>query len=249
MAKLTLKFAERELQECALGTSPVTIGRLPDNRIVIDNPAVSGRHARVFREGSHYVVEDLKSTNGTFVNERPIARHTLLEGDVVLIARHSLVFSFAGGEQAGSAAGDDERLVPEAGGTMTLDTLKRKQMLSGLASGRPSQMHVVVPKTAIPSPPARTGSVRVVSGKSDRPEYALMAVTTIIGRAATAQIRTKGWFKPKVAAAITRKGDGFTVTPMGATVSVNGQKVSSRQNLSSGDLIEVGGLTLEFHLM
>jgi predicted component of type VI protein secretion system len=241
MAKLILKFAERELQQCAVGTSPVTIGRLPDNLIVIDNPAVSGRHARVFREGNHYVVEDLKSTNGTFVNERPIARHTLLEGDVVLVGRHSIVFSVTGGEQTPIAAG--------IGGTMTLDTLKQKQMLSGLASGRPSQMHVVVPKTAIPSPPARAGSVRVVSGKSDRPEYTLMAVTTIIGRAETAQIRTKGWFKPKVAAAITRKSDGFAVTPMGATVLVNGQKVSTRHDLSSGDLIEVGGLTLEFHLI
>ena len=85
MPKLTLKFEARELRECAVGAHPVNIGRLPDNTIVIDNPAVSGRHARVFREGNHYVVEDLKSTNGTFVNEKPIARHTLLEGDVVLV--------------------------------------------------------------------------------------------------------------------------------------------------------------------
>ena len=110
MAKLILKFAERELQECAVGTHAVSIGRLPDNLIVIDNPAVSGRHARVFREGKHYVVEDLNSTNGTFVNEKPIARHTLFEGDVVLVGRHSLVFSLAGGEQAPIAAGDAERI-------------------------------------------------------------------------------------------------------------------------------------------
>jgi pSer/pThr/pTyr-binding forkhead associated (FHA) protein len=233
MARLILKFAERELQECAVGTHAVSIGRLPDNLIVIDNPAVSGRHARVFREGKHYVVEDLNSTNGTFVNEKPIARHTLFEGDVVLVGRHSLVFSLAGGDQAPIAAGDAERI----GG---------KQTLSGLNSGRPSQMHVVVPKTAIPTPPARAGSVRVVSGKSDRSEYALMAVTTIIGKAETAQIRTKGWFKPKVAAAIARKGDGFTVTSMGAAVWVNGQKVSSRQDLADGDMIAVSGLTFEF---
>ncbi len=92
----------------------------------------------------------------------------------------------------------------------------------------------------------RTGSVRVVSGNADQSEYSLTAVTTIIGKAETAQIRTKGWFKPKVAAAIARKGDGFTVTPMGAAVTVNGQKMSSRQDLNSGDMIEVSGLTLEF---
>ena len=103
MPKLILRFDERELQECAVGTHPVTIGRLPDNMIVIDNPAVSGRHARVYQEGSHYVLEDLTSTNGTFVNDKPIARHTLLEGDVVLIGKQSLVFTQRGGEQAPTA--------------------------------------------------------------------------------------------------------------------------------------------------
>ena len=72
---------------------PISIGRLPDNTIVIDNPAVSARHARVYREGHQYVLEDLKSTNGTFVNDRPIARHTLLEGDIVLVGKHTLVFT------------------------------------------------------------------------------------------------------------------------------------------------------------
>lgn len=247
MPKLILKFDERELQECAVGKHPVSIGRLPDNMIVIDNPAVSGRHARVFREGNHYVVEDLKSTNGTFVNEKPIARHTLLEGDVVLVGKHSLVFSLAGGEQAPME--DADSFVPEIGGTLMLDTQKQKQMLSGLEQGRSSQMHSVIPKTAIPAPPVRNGSVHVVSGKSDQSEYTLTAVTTIIGSADTAQIRTKGWFKPKVAAAIARKGDGYTVTPMGATLTVNGQKVSSRHDLASGDMIEVSGLTLEFRLV
>jgi pSer/pThr/pTyr-binding forkhead associated (FHA) protein len=248
MPKLILKFDERELQECAVGKHPVSIGRLPDNMIIIDNPAVSGRHARVFREGNHYVVEDLKSTNGTFVNEKPIARHTLLEGDVVLVGKHSLVFSLAGGEQAPMEDADADAFVPEIGGTMMLDTLKQKQMLSGLEQGRSSQMHSAIPKTAIPVPPVRSGSVRVVAGKADQPEYTLTAVTTIIGKADTAQIRTKGWFKPKVAAAIARKGDGYTVTPMGAALTVNGQKVSSRQDLANGDTIEVSGLTLEFRL-
>ena len=249
MPKLILKFDERELQECAVGKHPVSIGRLPDNMIVIDNPAVSGRHARVFREGNHYVVEDLKSTNGTFVNEKPIARHTLLDGDVMLVGKHSLVFSLAGGEQAPMEEGEADPFVPEIGGTMMLDTLKQKQMLSGLDQGRSSQMHSVIPKTSIPAPPVRNGSVRVVSGNADQSEYTLTAVTTIIGKADTAQIRTKGWFKPKVAAAIARKGEGFTVTPMGARLTVNGQQVSSRHDLSNGDMIEVSGLTLEFRLV
>ena len=248
MPKLILRFNERELQECAVGTHPVSIGRLPDNTIVIDNPAVSGRHARVFREGDHYVVEDLKSTNGTFVNDKPIARHTLLEGDVVLLGKHSLVFTLAGGDSE-PVAEKPQSFMPDVGGTMMLDTLKQKELLAGLDHGRSSQMHSVIPKTSIPAPPARTGSVRVIAGSSDQESIQLTAVTTIIGKADNAQIRTRGWFKPKVSAAIARKGDGFTVTPMGAAVLLNNEKISGRRDLSNGDTIEVSGLTLEFRLV
>lgn len=249
MPKLTLKFGEREMHECAVGTQPVTIGRLPDNMIVIDNPAVSGRHARVHREGDHYVIEDLRSTNGTFVNEKPIARHTLLEGDVVLIGKHSLLFSLAGGDEPAPLEKVGESNVPEIGGTRVLDTLKHKSLLEGLDQGRPSHMHNVIPRTSIPAPPPRAGSVRVVSGNSGQSEYPLTAVTTLIGKADNAQIRTTGWFKPKVSAAIARKGDGFTVSPMGANVTVNNQKVAGRQDLRDGDMIQVSGLTLEFRLV
>lgn len=248
MPKLILKFDERELSECAVGTHAVTIGRLPDNDVVIDNPAVSGRHARVYREGNHYVLEDLKSTNGTFVNDKPIARHTLLEGDSVLVGKHTLVFTQQGGEQ-GAAAAKSEAFVPEIGGTMMLDTQKQKSLLSGLDQGRPSQVYdAVVPKTAIPTAQGRIGTLKVVSGNTGQSEYVLAAVTTMIGKADSAQIRLKGWFKPKVAAAIARKGEGFTITPMGGKLSVNGERVNSRRDLASGDLIETSGVTLEFTL-
>ena len=247
MPKLILRFDDRELTECAVGVHPVSIGRLPDNLLVIDNPAVSGRHARVYKEGNHYVLEDLKSTNGTFVNDKPVARHTLLEGDIIVVGKHNLVFTLKGGEQTEDHK--QEEALPEIGGTMFLDTEKQKNLLSGLDRGRPSQVYdAVVPKTAIPTAQGRIGTIKVVAGNTGQSEYVLAAVTTMIGKADTAQIRLKGWFKPQVAAAIARKGEGFTITPMGGKVSVNGEKVSGRRELISGDMIEVGGLTLEFTL-
>jgi len=248
MPKLILKFDDRDLSECAVGTHPITIGRLPDNNLVIDNPAVSGRHARVYREGNHYVLEDLKSTNGTFVNDKPIARHTLLEGDVILVGKHTVVFTQQGGEQPVEPP-KEEQFVPEIGGTRVLDTLKQKHLLEGIDRGRPSQVSdSVVPKTAIPTAHGRIGTIKVVSGNTGQSEYVLSAVTTMIGKSDAAQIRLKGWFKPKVAAAIARKGEGFTIAPMGGNLVVNGQKVTSRRDLASGDLIEVSGVTLEFSL-
>ena len=249
MPRLTLKFDNRELQACALDAHPISIGRLPDNTIVVDNPAVSGRHARVFREGDHYVVEDLKSTNGTFINDKPVARHTLVDGDVILIGKHALTFSVADGDEATAVPRAGRVYVQDIGGTMVLDTMRQKSLLENLDRGRSSQMHTVIPKTSIPAPPPRAGSVRVVSGKTDQPEYPLTAVTTVVGKGDNAHIKLKGWFKPKVAAAIARKADGFTASAMGADVSVNGKKISGRVDLHDGDIIEVSGLTLEFKLV
>ena len=264
MPKLILRFDDRELAECAVGMHAVTIGRLPDNDLVIDNPAVSGRHARVYKEGNHYVLEDLKSTNGTFVNDKPVARHTLLEGDVILVAKHSVLFTQHGGEQA--EAPKEEPDLPEIGGTRVLDTRKQKEMLGNLDRGQPSSIEraqpasidrarpspnlydAVVPKTAIPTAHGRIGTIKVLSGNTGQSEYVLSAVTTMIGKADNAQIRLKGWFKPKVAAAIARKGEGFTISPMGGKLTINGEKATGRRDLASGDVIEVSGLTLEFRL-
>ncbi len=239
MARLIVTLDGRELQECGVETAPVSIGRLPDNLIVIDNPAVSGRHARVYREGAHYVLEDLKSTNGTFVNDKPVARHTLIEGDTVQVGKHLLVFTLRSGDEA----------PPDAvTGAVTLDAIRHKH-LQGLDRGRPSQVYdAVVPKTAIPTAQGRIGTIKVIAGNTGQSHYILAAVTTMIGKADTAQIRLEGWFKPKVAAAIARKGEGFTITPMDAPVTINGEQVSGRRDLVSGDLIEVSGLKLEFTL-
>ena len=81
MAKLYLKFEQAVLKEYDLkdGAS-LTIGRLPDNNIHIDNLAVSGHHARVVWETDHFVLEDNNSLNGTFVNNRRVSRVPLKHG-------------------------------------------------------------------------------------------------------------------------------------------------------------------------
>ena len=243
MPKLILKLDDRAIAEYAVGADPITIGRALDNSIVIDNPTVSGRHARVYREGPHSVLEDLKSTNGTFVNDKPIARHTLLEGDTVLVGKHTLVFTQQESEQNEPA--QPEPFAP----AIVSKTPKRKPLLSGLDQGRPSQIYdAVVPGTAVTTPRAGIGTIKVIAGDTGQSEYVLAAVTTTIGKAYTAQIRLKGWFKPDVAAAIVRHGDAFAITPMRGRLLVNGERVNDRRDLASGDRIEVSGLTLEFTL-
>lgn len=254
MPKLILKFDDRELQECGIGVHGVTIGRLPDNMLVIDNAAVSGRHARVYREGERYIAEDLKSTNGTFVDSKPIIRHTLRDGDVMIVGKHTVVFSMAGGEDVTTT--EPEAFVPEIGGTMMLDTLQHKSMMAGIESGGPAKGATAPPPEGKTDPrrteragaPLHLGMLKVIAGRANEREYTLTSHTTIIGKADTALVRLSGWFKPKMAAAIARKGDGYSATALGGKVKVNGQPLVGRYDLKDGDIVEVSGLTLEFRL-
>ena len=106
MAILTLQRDDCVLKQYAVGPL-MTIGRLPDNTVVIDNPAVSSHHACVFRAGAAFIVEDLQSTNGTFVNDKRVTRETLHDGDVVLVGKHRLVFDE---QAAGESTGRDAEL-------------------------------------------------------------------------------------------------------------------------------------------
>ncbi len=71
----------------------ISIGRSADCDIVLDSPIVSRRHARVHTLGEASWIEDLKSTNGTYVNHLPISRAELTEGDRITIGPHVLVYS------------------------------------------------------------------------------------------------------------------------------------------------------------
>jgi hypothetical protein len=72
--------------------SALSIGRAKANAIVVNDVSVSSEHCRIRPEDGHFVLHDLKSTNGTFVNERRVTRHVLQEGDVLKIGETSLLF-------------------------------------------------------------------------------------------------------------------------------------------------------------
>jgi pSer/pThr/pTyr-binding forkhead associated (FHA) protein len=249
MAKVILKFDDRILDERVIGHRGVTIGRLPDNQIVIDNPAVSGHHARVFMEGDKAVLEDLKSTNGTFINDKPVARRVVEHGDVALIGKHTLTFDTLSLEIA-----DDDPVaspsVPDLGGTRMLETEQHKALLAKWEREAQAKKAAEEPQPKTERAPAlpKSATLRVLSGRTDRSEYSLTAATSLIGKSDTALVRLRGWFKPKAAAAIARKGDGYAVTPLSGSATLNGQPLSARADLKDGDVLQVSGVTLEFRL-
>jgi pSer/pThr/pTyr-binding forkhead associated (FHA) protein len=237
MPRLILRFDDRDLAERSVGQQAVTIGRLPDCDLVVDNAAVSGRHAKVYKQGDKYVIEDLQSTNGTFVNGQRAGSQALKDGDKITIGKHTIVFDLAGGEAKADPALKTEFL-PELGGTMRLDTERHRSLMSSVAEAKSKGTH---------SAANRVGTLTVVDGQSDQSRYTLSSHTSMIGKADTCLIRLKGWFKPKTALAIARKGDGYSATPLGGKTLINGEKLTGRRDLEDGDVLQVSGLTLEFH--
>jgi pSer/pThr/pTyr-binding forkhead associated (FHA) protein len=245
MSKLSLQFEGIVLREYAVGAG-VTIGRLPDNAVIIDNPAVSGHHARVTIDGGRVVLEDLKSTNGTFVNGRSVTTHVLQHGDTVLVGKHHLLFDESVGDRAAAPAPALQGL----GDTVYLDTKQHRDLRMGIESARADAARQGAPRPAAQghgrAAPRRVGVLRVLSGRAELPEYELPAQTSLIGRSNTALVRLRGWFKPDVAVAITRSGDAYVATLLGGKTLVNDQPLTSRHELREGDILRVSGLTLEF---
>jgi len=260
MAKLFLKFEDRILQEFLLTGGIVTIGRQPDNHVRIDNPAVSGHHAKVYAEGDHYVIEDAESFNGTYVNGQRISKLVLKDGDSAIIGKHTIEFRVAA--QYGildSSVQMPKVRPPQLERTVVLDTAAAKGMLAQAAAAASSAGPNVIQKIGIAPSQSQVnrvaavhqtiGTLTIVKGRTDRQRYVLTSKLTLIGRSKMAGIRLKRWFTPDVVASIYRADDGYFIAPSGdrVKVRVNDALVEGGQKqIEAGDLIEVGGVQALF---
>ncbi len=92
MPKILLKFETSVIKEIPLDKSIFTVGRKPENDIVLDNATVSGHHCKIYEAGGTWFVEDLNSTNGTYVNGKKVLKAGLHANDSVSVVKYSLVF-------------------------------------------------------------------------------------------------------------------------------------------------------------
>ncbi len=249
MAKLYLKFEQAVLKEFTLGRSEVTVGRLPDNLVHVDNLAVSGHHCKLYWDVDHYALEDNNSLNGTFVNNQRITKAALKDGDQVLIGKHTLVFKDSAEDDVPLPIAERHMpMVPALDATMVLDTRKTKEMLAQATAA--AGVETAVAPAAAPAAPdrERSGFLHVITGKTDRERYALSGKFTAIGKSEMASIRLKGWFKPKVAAVINQREGKYYIAASGnkTKVKINHELISGQRELKDGDLIEFSGVTLSF---
>jgi predicted component of type VI protein secretion system len=92
-----IKFEAAFIKEVLLDKPAFALGRKPDNDIVLDNPAVSGHHCKFYESGGTWFVEDLNSTNGTFVNGKKVLKAGLKPGDAVTLVKYTLLY---GGDES-----------------------------------------------------------------------------------------------------------------------------------------------------
>jgi FHA domain-containing protein len=221
-AKLIVKLQGQGSQSVELAGDSFTIGRKVDNDLAIDDHTISSRHARIVRVQSVYFLEDLKSTNGTVVNGKPIERVQLHDADVITIGQHCMIF-------------EDKAPSPLAA-TTTSSELDHTMAIS---------------RDHLSAKPLPTAKVLITQGKTDRLEYHLRKPANLIGSQEGAAIHLTGWFSPKAAALISIRGGVFTISPSqgGKRVMVNGIVVPTSQQLKDGDVIEVAGVSMTFYVV
>ena len=221
MPKMIVSIDEVVIKEVQLTKDRTTLGRRPYNDIVIDNLAVSGEHAVLQMTGGDVFLEDLNSTNGTYVNGKAIKKQQLHNSDAIEIGKYKIKFV-----ADGVSDNFDKTMVVQARPPAT-------------PTFAPVQAPSVFPTGA--ADPAAAGAVhaaiKVLSGAAAGREVPLTKVVTTIG-------------KPGVAvAAITRRHHGFVVHHVegAGNPTLNGSPIGSEPvSLKSGDLIELAGTQMQF---
>ena len=223
MPKMIVSIDGVVIKEVQLSKDRTTLGRRPYNDIVIDNLAVSGEHAVLLMNGNEVYLEDLNSTNGTYVNGKAVKKQLLQNADTVEIGKYKIKY------------------VNEAPGASF-----EKTMIIKPGSTPPPAPAQAKPTAPPPTAPAGAtgydmshvhGSIKVLSGAAAGREVALVKVVTTIG-------------KPGVAvASITKRPQGFVVAHVeGANrASVNGTVIGADPvPLRHGDLLELAGTQMQF---
>lgn len=231
MARLILMFNNQVVKEYPLKKDSITIGRNEDNVITVDNLAVSGYHARIDVAGKEYILTDLQSTNGTFVNDKKIVSHKLLHGDNIIIGKHRILFVGDGKELNVSAP--ESKIDMDK--TMMLDTAKQKELLAKQPG---------VPISAATA--QKTGMVSFIEG-AGLGEIELTKKLTKIGKADTSEIKLSGLFMPETAATISKRPSGYVITSMAGKLKVNGKIIKESLQLNEFDNIELGKYKFQFY--
>ncbi len=221
MPKMIVSIDGVVIKEVQLTKDRTTLGRRPYNDIVIDNLAVSGEHAVLQMSGNEVYLEDLNSTNGTYINGKAVKKQLLQNSDTVEIGKYKIKYI---NEVAGPTF--EKTMILKAGAVPPMPSPAAQ------GGGAPSAASAQAADLG-----QANASIKVLSGAAAGRQVPLVKVVTTIG-------------KPGVAvAAITKRPHGFVVAHVEGSnkPTLNGSAIGAEPvTLKNGDLLELAGTQMQF---
>jgi len=225
MGKLVVSLDGVVIKEVQIIKDKTTLGRRPYNDIVIDNLAVSGEHAVLQMVGQDVFIEDLNSTNGTYINGKAVKKQLLAHNDTVEIGKYKIKYLVEEG-------GDYEKTMIMKPGTTPPPTQPSQHGYAPTGSGAFGASGF-----GAMGSPAVPASIRVLNGAAAGREVNLTKVVTTVG-------------KPGVqVASITKRPGGYVFAHVegAARPTVNGHPLTGETvQLKNGDVIELAGTQMQF---
>jgi pSer/pThr/pTyr-binding forkhead associated (FHA) protein len=254
MARLILSLGGQVMAEFNMTKERYTIGRLPDNDVRIDNPAVSGHHSLIINILNDSFLEDLSSTNGTYVNGKLIKKHALQHGNVVTIGHHQLRYV--------EPVAEEEEQDDEFARTMIIDSSQEAVQLAAMESAAQvntgvrsetetaaavstgdtttaSSITNKVPRSSSAYRQVQNAKIQVLNGKFAGREVDLNKALTTLGSPGAQVI------------AITKRSEGYHIVLVenkkDSPPNVNGTPLGSQAvRLVDNDVIELIGIKMGF---
>ena len=223
MGKLVVSLDGVVIKEVQITKDKTTLGRRPYNDIVIDNLAVSGEHAVLQMVGADVFIEDLNSTNGTYINGKAVKKQLLAHNDTVEVGKYKIKFMAEDGTDY------EKTMIMKPGAMPPGGAAQGGYTASGRASGF----------GALASAGTGVGpaTIRVMNGAAAGREVVLTKVVTTVG-------------KPGVqVASITKRPTGYVLAHVEGTArpTVNSTPlVGETVSLKNGDVIELAGTQMQF---
>src|SRR5689334_2709555 len=222
MGKLVVSLDGVVIKEVQITKDKTTLGRRPYNDIVIDNLAVSGEHAVLQMVGSDVFIEDLNSTNGTYINGKAVKKQLLTHNDTVEIGKYKIKYLVEDGTEY------EKTMIMRPGMQVPTGTVP-----AAATGARNSSFGAL----GIPSGNVPQATIRVMNGAAAGREVVLTKVVTTVG-------------KPGVqVASITKRPAGYVLAHVegAARPAVNGNPlVGETVGLKNGDVIQLAGTQMQF---
>ena len=257
MSHLVVTIDDKLLGEFPIEKEKVTIGRKADNDICLNNLAISGYHTQIITVLDSSFLEDLNSTNGTYVNARLVKKHALEDGDLIDIGNHRLRYVNGNGEQKPKSDTDvlektivltpKDTSLQEAKGlrkeNTVVEPVKKDPESATPATTEPPPPQAPVVEKTVSSPEVsagKAGKLQVLNGKNAGLVLDLKKSLTTFG-------------SPKQAVAgVTKRSSGYFLIHVqgneGYTTQLNGEPLKEKASrLEDHDIIEVSGVKLEFY--